>query len=166
MNRKIVQRHIADNHIVDIHNTVSDARDKIGVLTVSNISKCLSGKRASAHGFKWEYLDENEAQTEMEAQQIGDEPEEEWKDIPGFEGKYKVSNKGNVYGVKWKRNLASYLDKGYYYVTLQRSVSNKACRVHELVAIAFVDNPNDYKNVRHIDGNVSHNDADNLEWYS
>jgi hypothetical protein len=36
--------------------------------------------------------------------------------------------------------------------------------VHRAVAEAFVENPNNYKYVRHIDGNLENNHADNLEW--
>ena len=37
-------------------------------------------------------------------------------------------------------------------------------RVDMLVAQAFVPNPHNYKNIRHIDGNLDNNCADNLEW--
>lgn len=36
--------------------------------------------------------------------------------------------------------------------------------VHRAVAEAFVENPNNYRFVRHIDGNLENNHADNLEW--
>ncbi len=36
--------------------------------------------------------------------------------------------------------------------------------VHELVAKAFVPNPNNYPYVEHIDGDRSNNRADNLRW--
>ena len=36
--------------------------------------------------------------------------------------------------------------------------------LHELVAVAFVSNPNGFKKVKHINGDKSCNRADNLEW--
>lgn len=38
--------------------------------------------------------------------------------------------------------------------------------VHELVAKAFVPNPDNLPYVEHIDGNRSNNNADNLRWTS
>lgn len=40
------------------------------------------------------------------------------------------------------------------------------CYVHELVAQTFVENPNNYPYIEHIDGNISNNHADNLRWTS
>ena len=38
------------------------------------------------------------------------------------------------------------------------------CYIHQLVAEAFVPNPNGYKNIRHKNGNKKDNRAVNLEW--
>ena len=62
--------------------------------------------------------------------------------------------------VKQKKNK-----DGYNVVTLiNDSGESKEFRVDYLVASSFVPNPHNYKNVRHIDGNVNNNRADNLEW--
>ncbi|MBL7683834.1 MAG: HNH endonuclease [Flavipsychrobacter sp.] len=58
------------------------------------------------------------------------------------------------------------LGSGYLAVVLCRDSLNKQEYIHRLVASAFVDNPNNYKYVNHIDGNPSNNHADNLEWVS
>ena len=39
-----------------------------------------------------------------------------------------------------------------------------AVHVHELVAEAFIPNPGNMKHIRHKDGNIRNNRADNLEW--
>lgn len=164
--RKIVQRKINNDNVVNIFDNVSEARDSLGIKTVSNISKCLAGKRATAHGSKWQYVDdEKEIRREM-IEQRDDDEEEVWKDIRGFVGKYRVSDRGNIHGVSRKRNLAIYHDKtkGYYYVTLQGVASNSIRKVQDLVAEAFIENPNNLTNVRHIDGDVSNNKIENLEW--
>lgn len=41
---------------------------------------------------------------------------------------------------------------------------SKEFRVDYLVATSFVPNPHNYKNIKHIDGNLENNRADNLEW--
>lgn len=53
---------------------------------------------------------------------------------------------------------------GYMYVTF--SVNGKAIhlRVHRIVAICFIPNPNGYLEVNHIDNNRINNNANNLEW--
>lgn len=45
-----------------------------------------------------------------------------WKDVVGYEGLYKVSNLGNVYGVKRKIILKpAPNEKGYMYVGLSKN---------------------------------------------
>lgn len=86
---------------------------------------------------------------------------EEWKDIIGFEGFYQVSNFGKVRNCVTGKILKPGLQgKGYYSVTLKR----KGYKVHRLVAIAFIPNPNNLPIVNHKDENKLNNNADNLEW--
>jgi hypothetical protein len=49
-------------------------------------------------------------------------------------------------------------------VKLNKGNKEVTAFVHRLVAEAFVENPNNYKYVNHIDGNLENNHADNLEW--
>lgn len=54
---------------------------------------------------------------------------------------------------------------GYNVVNLiDKSGESKEFRVDYLVASTFIPNPHNYKNIRHIDGNLENNCADNLEW--
>lgn len=56
-------------------------------------------------------------------------------------------------------------EKGYNVVNLiDENGKSKEFRVDYLVASSFVPNPHNYKNIRHIDGNLENNRADNLEW--
>lgn len=88
---------------------------------------------------------------------------ETWKNVNGL---YEVSNNGTVRNLKTGRTLMPYKDSG---CNVQVGIYNgKGKRVktfvHKLVAKAFVPNPNNYKNVHHLDGNPLNNKAENLMW--
>lgn len=87
---------------------------------------------------------------------------EKWKKIKEYEN-YEISNLGNVRSLKKQRILKPMLGE-YKKVALYKNGKRKFFRVHRLVAEAFLDNPNNYKIVNHIDGNKYNNFFSNLEW--
>ena len=102
---------------------------------------------------------------------------EVWKDINSYEGKYQVSNYGRIKSFPKfiKRKTGSYFTKekvlkctidnyGYPCVNLYSNGTIYHIRVHILVAKAFIENPNGYSDINHIDGNKQNNSVDNLEW--
>ena len=91
--------------------------------------------------------------------------EEIWKDIPGFEGLYQVSNYGNVKSLITNRLLKQNGDNyGYVQVILYRDNNRITCKVHRLVAQAFIFNEHGKPQVNHKDGNKMNNNVLNLEW--
>lgn len=89
--------------------------------------------------------------------------EEIWKEIAGFEGLYAVSNLGRVMNLKNGRILdGGYDTAGYNYVILK----GKTYRVHRLLALTFLPNPDKLPYINHIDENKKNNDISNLEWCS
>lgn len=109
---------------------------------------------------------------------------ETWKDIPGYEGSYQVSNMGRLRSLDRSRTVRNrhggYMvrhDKGceihgsdngngYLSVRFYKGGKKQVLYVHRLVAQAFVDHPAGCDTVNHIDHNRSNNAADNLEWVS
>ena len=86
-----------------------------------------------------------------------------WKDVPGYEGIYEVSNEGMIRGKNGLRKLQINCH-GYYYIKLCNNGHEKKYQVHRLVAKAFLPNPNEYKEINHKDENPKNNRVDNLEW--
>lgn len=92
-------------------------------------------------------------------------PDERWKPIKGFP-RYYISSFGRIWSDKQNRRyLSSHTDNcGYHHVRLYNNANQYTMLVHRLVAEAFIDNPNGYKEVNHIDEDKNNNRADNLEW--
>lgn len=88
-----------------------------------------------------------------------------WKDIVGYEGLYKVSNKGGVYSIRRKREMSPTIsNNGYKRVKLYTRGKYKTISIHRLVAKTFLENPENYPVVNHIDENKFNNNVENLEW--
>lgn len=93
----------------------------------------------------------------------------EWRDVPGYEGLYQVSNTGLVLSLPTDRHRGVVLmpapDKdGYKRVKLTKGCVKQTFSVHRLVALAFIPNPDLKQEVNHIDGNKANNSVSNLEW--
>ena len=91
---------------------------------------------------------------------------EHWKDIDGYEGKYQISNLGNVKSLHGIGMLLTPYKKknGYLSVKIIKNGKYKHHMIHRLVALAFVSNPKSKPNINHIDFNQTNNIPSNLEW--
>lgn len=105
--------------------------------------------------------------------------EEIWKPVKdeGFEDFYEVSNLGRIRSVdrvvESKRGPLNYKGRmistppnsdGYPAFNFCRAGSKKSAKVHQVVAKAFIPNPEGYPEVNHIDENKENNNVSNLEW--
>ncbi|MDW4471218.1 NUMOD4 domain-containing protein [Staphylococcus saprophyticus] len=88
-----------------------------------------------------------------------------WKDVEGYEGLYRVSNHGRVWGCKHNKLLKP-IDhhSGYQHLVLSKNSKVKHHNIHRLVALAFVKPIGGKNCVNHIDDDKTNNRADNLEW--
>ena len=93
---------------------------------------------------------------------------ETWKDIPGYENHYMVSDLGNVMSMKYNRKklLKKQISKGRNVVPLSLKNKLKLWKVYQLVAMAFLNHkPDGTLNilVDHIDNNKSNDTLINLQ---
>lgn len=101
-----------------------------------------------------------------------------WKLVVGYEKYYQINNKGIIKSFDrfvWNghrdvlrkgRVLKPALNSsGYPQLVLSKGDGLfKSVAIHRIVAMAFVENPNNYPQVNHIDGDRTNNDLENLEW--
>jgi len=103
-----------------------------------------------------------------------------WKDIKDYENIYQISNLGRVKRLERKvidtlKRIYTYPEKiltgdhsksDYTKITLVKNRKNKVFRIHRLVAITFIPNLENKREVNHKDGNKLNNNIANLEWVS
>lgn len=90
-----------------------------------------------------------------------------WKDIPDYEGLYKVSSHGRFMSFKngeWKLDYINDYPRVYKTKTLVKDGVKKTSFAHRWVAIAFIPNPENKPAVNHKDLNPGNNKVENLEW--
>ena len=110
--------------------------------------------------------------------------QEIWKDIPIYKGTYQASNLGNIRSlyrtITYKTNDGNVHHKfckgkllkqrisntGYFRTPINFNGFKRDISTHRLIAITFLENPNNFPQVNHIDGNRLNNKVENLEWVS
>ena len=103
---------------------------------------------------------------------------EQWEDLIGYVGYYKISDLGRVLSLDRKiictngrkmvykgKILQNHIGKRGYYVTdVKVDLVRKTFTIHRLIAINFIPNPLNKKQVNHKDSNPLNNSINNLEW--
>ena len=88
------------------------------------------------------------------------------RDIKGYEDLYAVSEDGQVWSYRTERFLKhNQTQGGYEMVSLyDKDGVFTPSYIHRLVAETYIDNPNGFNEINHIDENIHNNHYSNLEW--
>lgn len=93
---------------------------------------------------------------------------EEFRNIHIGNGEYQISNTGRLKRIYKNHERISSITKttkkGYLRTCLCIDGIGNSQFIHRLVATAFIQNPNNYDFVNHIDGCKTNNNVENLEW--
>ena len=103
-----------------------------------------------------------------------------WREVKGYEGLYLVSDEGQIISLPRKvfNGRGEYIREGrimkptlrgrepimYACVELRKDNESNRVAIHRIVAEAFIDNPNGYSVINHIDHDTLNNRVENLEW--
>ena len=173
MERKKVDQYSMDGAFIATHNSIASAakalhRDPKAIkLACEGITRICGGFVLRYHGVSF------------------DRPltspffnEEEWTDVKGYEGFYKVSIYGEIRAVErivkhghshliTRRGLVlkpCQRTDGYLIVGLTKDNKRENVAIHRMVALAFIPNPENKPCIDHIDGNKHNNHKENLRW--
>jgi hypothetical protein len=166
-NRIILRINLLDKTILEKYTSITNAAkwlfdNKLTKYAYFNTlnSSCISSKicavannkRNNAYGYKWLYYNENEI-IENEI----------WKEIPleltNNKPKYYVSSLGRFKNNKGQ--ITNFKNSSGY---KRLRIGDIKYLLHRLVAITFIPNTYNKKQVNHIDGNKLNNNVKNLEW--
>ena len=156
-NRIGVSQYTLSNVLIKEYDSLLDAEWETGVFNGS-ISKVCRGDRGkkTAGGYIWKYT--NYIPTTH--------PVPEGKAVTGYPN-YIITRDGMIYNSQRNKYLVSVKNAGgYMFVSLSGEEIRKSFSVHRLVALLFIENPNNYLEVNHIDFDKANNKVDNLEWIS
>lgn len=118
-----------------------------------NIWGVCNGVNPFSGGFVWKWETEIDHDVDLSS----------YIDVPGYD-KYMVSRNGEVYSKTQRKVMLKCLDgAGYERIFLRKNNEARSFGVHEVVAMAYIPNPNNLPIINHIDHNKSNNHVDNLE---
>lgn len=92
----------------------------------------------------------------------------QFKYVQGYDKRYVISDNGDLFSLykngKCKVMIPYITNKGYKLYYLTKNAITKCFSAHRLVATYFIDNPNNFPVVNHINGKKADNHIKNLEW--
>ena len=155
---------IETNEVIKLYKTLNEIKED--GFTMKKIYLCINGKNKSHCGYKWEKVEEDITNNQLETYE-----NEIWKDLKDsiFDEvnkfiNYKVSNYGRIKG-HFDNIIKPCSINGAYSMQLRHNKLAKYMRVHRLVLMAFnIPRPEGKNEVDHIDSNSINNKLSNLQW--
>lgn len=90
-----------------------------------------------------------------------------FKDIPWYEWLYQINEDGEVLRINsWKILKHNFHEFWYPYVALSNKWIINVKKIHRLIAIVFIPNPNNYPCVLHLDNDPLNYSINNLIWWT
>lgn len=141
---------------INIFDKVTDCAKYLGT-SIGTISQTCRGKR----------IDKKYIMSYCHSEQNKDNDESNviWKEYPEC-NKYLVSNTGQIKNKKTGRIMMGSKVNGYRFVNLfiDKDTPKMNRLVHRMVAITYLENPDNKQVVNHKDTRIINNHVDNLEW--
>jgi hypothetical protein len=92
---------------------------------------------------------------------------EDFEFIKGYENLYKINRNGDVYSCWYKKIIKSQeTEDGYLFVKLSNENGCKKKRIHRLLGLQYLENPDNLPEIDHIDRDKKNNSINNLRWVS
>ena len=152
-----VTQYTLDNVFIREYDSILGAENETGISNglISNVCRGVRDIK-TAGGYIWKYSSYIPTT----------QPVPDGKVMFGYPN-YIITKDGKVYNTQRNKYLTpSKNEGGYMALGLSDGKKRLSFIVHRLVALLFLDNPNNHPEVNHIDGNKSNNNVDNLEWIS
>ena len=119
-----------------------------------HINHCCVGRKKTAYGFIWKYKDFIYDQTGYVSIKTDDNRKYD---------NYKINKNGKIINNRG-RIIKTRINEYESIHLISNCGKEKNFYVHRLIALTFIQNPNNYNVVNHIDENKLNNCIDNLEW--
>lgn len=89
---------------------------------------------------------------------------DDFVDVTGYEGLYKINKEGDIWSCYYKRLLKINMCKGYKRIQLSKNNTRNDYFIHRLIAINFIPNPDNLPFIDHRNRIKTDNRIENLRW--